>query len=526
MKIHVYTICWNEEKVLPHFFKHYDFADKIIVYDNGSTDNTARIVQAHPKGELRFYHTRNEQDNLTMCQLKNHCWKGDDADWVVVCDCDEFMIGHQRLRDFAGPVVFQCEGWNVVTHEFPNDFSAVRKGVRDSVYYEKCLCFSPRITDINYQVGAHEATPNAHIVKGVLRLYHFNMLSEDYLVQRWKRYVPRMSENDRKQGFGIHYLFSEEAIRERHSKAMEQAVDLPEHVTSLKAYTQAETECASHDPEFCKQNVVSAVFLRESVTPETTTWFRAALGKVVRRELAQGRRANWKAVAGWVRLLCTLSDAGRLGLKWNRLKTLGQLIAARLRVAFWSFREQRRFQAFKDYRTALIRLNRLDFAVIHPSADRRLKAGGLLEARQFTMVNTAGCYSLEQYGGKTFCWTKPVAMLRLDLPPGDCDVTIDTGGLCGDTGGLGLSVFWNEHLLPRDQVRHEGGTVRFAVTKDQFVSGPEQRLTLVVKPLRSASKLDRRLLGVPICSVRFDPSESKDAQAPLGHDLFCTSPIV
>ena len=58
MKIRVYTVAWNEEKILPHFLRHYArFADRIVVYDNGSNDRTRDIIFAHPQAEFRTYDT-------------------------------------------------------------------------------------------------------------------------------------------------------------------------------------------------------------------------------------------------------------------------------------------------------------------------------------------------------------------------------------------------------------------------------------------------------------------------------------
>ena len=43
----LFTMSWNEERMLPFFFRHYDrFIDRYIVYDDGSTDRTPRLVGA------------------------------------------------------------------------------------------------------------------------------------------------------------------------------------------------------------------------------------------------------------------------------------------------------------------------------------------------------------------------------------------------------------------------------------------------------------------------------------------------
>ena len=48
MKVWAYVIAWNEELMLPYYLRHYStFCDKIIVYDNMSTDSTRMIAESY-----------------------------------------------------------------------------------------------------------------------------------------------------------------------------------------------------------------------------------------------------------------------------------------------------------------------------------------------------------------------------------------------------------------------------------------------------------------------------------------------
>ena len=55
MKVHLYTKVWNEEEMLPFFFRRYDpLIDRYIIYDDGSTDNTLKLLAAHDRVEIRI----------------------------------------------------------------------------------------------------------------------------------------------------------------------------------------------------------------------------------------------------------------------------------------------------------------------------------------------------------------------------------------------------------------------------------------------------------------------------------------
>jgi hypothetical protein len=39
LTVRLYATCWNEEKMLPYFFRHYDtLVSRYFVFDDGSTD--------------------------------------------------------------------------------------------------------------------------------------------------------------------------------------------------------------------------------------------------------------------------------------------------------------------------------------------------------------------------------------------------------------------------------------------------------------------------------------------------------
>lgn len=105
-------------------------------------------------------------------------------------------------------------------------------------------------------------------------------------------------------------------------------------------------------------------------------------------------------------------------------------------------------------------------------------------------------HELEQHEGVHFRWTEPVAMVRLDVPPGSYAVAIDTASFRGPRCDFRFQLHWNEFLIPRSEVEAESGQIRFSVSPSMFAAQIEQRLTIACKPLTVEG--GRRQLGMPV----------------------------
>ena len=209
----VHTITWNEEYMLPFFIKHYSFAKKIIIHDNESTDNTEDIALTYDNVEVESYVSNDQQDNLTMVKVKNNCWKNDDTEWSIVCDVDEFLIiDWDKIATYPKPIAFKALGVQMVGSGEP--LEEINKGILVSLM-NKIVLFSSCIEETNYAPGCHVAEPTCPVAQET-ELRHYSMLSEDYVVERYQRYVPRMSESDVHHNFGRHYLRPERYTRRRY----------------------------------------------------------------------------------------------------------------------------------------------------------------------------------------------------------------------------------------------------------------------------------------------------------------------
>jgi glycosyltransferase involved in cell wall biosynthesis len=236
--IEVYSFCYNEKYILPYFFKHYSFADKIYIYDNGSTDGSIELIK-ELGGEVIPFDTEGHLDNRTLMNIRNTCWKGSSAEWVIVCDIDEFLIGHEVLSQYSGEVVFKTEGWQMVGTGQP--LEEINTGFRDTLF-DKMICFSPRITELNSTPGHHSSSPVGGTIVKAMKLYHYEFISEEYLVKRRQKNAARSSDNDKKNKFGFQYLEKEEIMRKTYKEAVNISIDLsksdlPRDSGSLKHFS-------------------------------------------------------------------------------------------------------------------------------------------------------------------------------------------------------------------------------------------------------------------------------------------------
>jgi glycosyltransferase involved in cell wall biosynthesis len=230
MKIWAYAICWNEAKILPYYLRHYSqFCEKIIIYDNGSDDGSQEIIKSHPKAVLRHYDTSGQIKDDVYLQIKNNCWKESrgKADWVIVGDIDE-LVYHPNIIDFLAfngsqHSVFKPAGVNMIADKFPTTSGQIYEEVQRGSFHPgscKPMLFDPnRVAEINFDPGGH--TANRKKITGKLWLWrnhhgdpfrspikvlHFKFMGLNYVTNRYRQLANRLSESNKKRGWGSHYL--------------------------------------------------------------------------------------------------------------------------------------------------------------------------------------------------------------------------------------------------------------------------------------------------------------------------------
>jgi glycosyltransferase involved in cell wall biosynthesis len=225
----VFTITFNEQLMLPFFIKHYRerFPNcKIVVYDNESTDNTVKIAKDNGC-EVITYKTNNELDDLMYLTIKNTCWKNEKG-WVIVADCDELVeVSDIDLytMESLNITALKSQGYNMVNLEDNLEIECINNGVR-AESYDKLYCFDARkIQSVNYNPGAHSCNPTGDVNYSDCEFIcrHYKYINPDYMVERHKVFASRLSKENRRMGFGCHYLYKEKQIREEFQNARKNA---------------------------------------------------------------------------------------------------------------------------------------------------------------------------------------------------------------------------------------------------------------------------------------------------------------
>lgn len=246
MKIRVQVVNKNEEELMPFFIKHYSFADEIVIVDGFSTDNSIKIAKELGGDKVKVVRLDDGRvaDDSQLLHIRNNAWKEgkENFDWQIVVDMDEFLyhpdlINFLKNTDCTIPLV---HGFDMISKEFPDPslplFDQVSRGVRDKIVLDKSIIFNPNKVDINYEIGCHTAKPTGEVIysKEPLFMLHFKWLGLEYLIRKSTYIKNRLSDLNKKKGWGYHYAEWLKNPEERFHRLFTDAKELIHDRTHLK----------------------------------------------------------------------------------------------------------------------------------------------------------------------------------------------------------------------------------------------------------------------------------------------------
>jgi hypothetical protein len=229
--VHYYSLCWNEEKILPFVLDYYsEFCEKIVIMDNESDDNSHSIIGLFPNATFRTYTTNGKIRDDIYLDIKNNIWKESrgKADWVIVCDTDEILFHPSLIEKLdelkcQGVSIIRPFGFDMYSKSFPTEsLLEIKNGISDNRHLRKCIIFNPNmIEEINYKAGCHKCYPKGKVKyyqKADFKLLHYKNLGLEYVINRYEIFRKRLSEFNLENKLGKHYLSEKDEISKRFYK--------------------------------------------------------------------------------------------------------------------------------------------------------------------------------------------------------------------------------------------------------------------------------------------------------------------
>lgn len=224
MKIHAHIIARNNATIFPYTARHYtSFCDRVFLHDFGSDDGTLDIAKQYGI-EIVNEGNPDKFDDRDNTRVKNECWLGTDADWVMVMDADELMYfpggAQEALAAYTkqGLAVVKPHGFEMLHKTWPTTtgqiYDEVKYGAR-LVDYDKPVLFTPRLVEkIQFSEGAHVcnsilmkngsqmSTPSAYADPPVYLLHCHHVGPIEWIAGRYDIRTARHSEANTRNHWG------------------------------------------------------------------------------------------------------------------------------------------------------------------------------------------------------------------------------------------------------------------------------------------------------------------------------------
>lgn len=232
--IDIYLLCFNEENFLQFAIDHYKnmFPNgNIIFYDNMSTDNSEKII-LNNGCQIRKFDTNNSFNDQVHMDIKNNCWKeSSQNEWVLTADLDELVhVTEEDLKkeNLNSSSILSFEGYTLVGGRTGYDFLNLKKGIRDGGHDKKHIFNRKLIKEMNYGAGAHAANPIGNVKYSIdkYKVIHYKWISLEAVMNRHNFYAQRMSQTNKKNGWGIQYFWTNEKLTEVYESLLPNLIEV------------------------------------------------------------------------------------------------------------------------------------------------------------------------------------------------------------------------------------------------------------------------------------------------------------
>jgi uncharacterized protein (DUF1919 family) len=261
---HVYALCYNESRLLSYFLNHYKNADRIIVLDNESTDNSVDIIKSFGREVITFT-SGDTFDDILHQNIKNTIWKNskESADFVIVQDLDEFVHfpdypysiknGLLELKKLNTNFVY-LKGYEMVCtdEEFdniPNNdqiYKYINKGFYASNYSKPNLINPKSLIETNWEPGSHQINPIPNVLPTEFNvlLLHYKHIGFNHEINRRKELRIKKNNDitDKNKGYSVEYTFNDDELNEYTKKFYINCKDINNIIDTRKILTISTVE--------------------------------------------------------------------------------------------------------------------------------------------------------------------------------------------------------------------------------------------------------------------------------------------
>jgi hypothetical protein len=173
---------------------------------------------------------------------------------------------------------------------------------------------------------------------------------------------------------------------------------------------------------------------------------------------------------------------------------------------FWRFSSARRLEAVRKYWEEISRCAHLWYCATHACelTPWRVSPGRTLPVTEIPPRSVDGFHSSEQWQGRTFRWTSPVAIVALEIEPGDYELCLDTASLRGGACDFPFGLFLNGRRIAPSDLQIADGRITARIGASLLRDDGIQQLMIVCSPpwRRLKKPIDPRPLGMPIHSLQ------------------------
>ena len=250
-KVYWVVLCKNEEDIIPFCIQYwYRMADKVIVYDNHSTDSSVELLSKYDWIEIRTFDSDGQNDVLQK-EVKERAYLEfkDECSILIISDMDEVFyfndfkaVGSVLIDEgyncMVTPIYSLCEDekpiyddsklLHQICHKFYKQKMNHMQGFEE---YSKISIFNTKITDsVNMSVGQHyvNTVPSMRIMLTYngFCLHIDKGMSKEFFISKRQKMGANLSEVNKKNGMCIEYLKSIEELEKEYETKQKNSFNL------------------------------------------------------------------------------------------------------------------------------------------------------------------------------------------------------------------------------------------------------------------------------------------------------------